>query len=628
MSVNERTFDREYTDAGAQPSYTPPPTTESSDWTKIGDLVGDVTGYVLASASSVEGGSVGDLNGTYQATDVQAGVVVLAQPENENADWNNLVGETAYISPTLSTEGEGWVGPFVADLDADTLVANIIAPQGMYYVTEKGDDKPWFAEAIFEVTPVDNDGNATGATLTSTLTVSGDGADKAPKGDTLEIPLPAAGRYKIRCRRTSGSVSNGSFAQATRSLYGIKEEDEGTIVDELKWRDLYATRLIEDNDFGDVTTVRSRTYGTSQATGRKELKLTCRAQRKILERNPDDTFGPNLVATSDAANILFHIALDPFIGGRPIEELDVPQIYQRLAEVREYFGFNEAGDFNYTFDQANTSFEEMARVVSKAVFCEPYRQGNLLRLFFERETEDATILFNHRNKVPRSEERSLQFGRFNDHDGVELDFVDPEDGVKKTVYRPTDRSAARPKKVDLVGVQDERAANIHADRVWGRIQYQHTAVRFDALQEASQLVRTERIQVADNTRPDVSDGYITAQDSLTLFLSQPFTPEADVAYTIHLQNGAGGLDVIDIADEEAGVSRDTVTLLAPPTFTLSLDPNAAVQTAYQIVGDSAGQSSAFIVVEKGSFNKTSLTLEAINYDSRYYSGDKAYLEEV
>lgn len=586
------------------------PDAVNPDWANLDGYVGDETSY-RTSTFSVAGATTGyNLDGTYNIVSVAAGSIVLTNPHLVNGAWANLDdlpgGATDYLSPSLSTSGERWIGPFIVDQPTcEQVVCNIVALQGMYLVTKKGKNRPRSVQVEIEVAPVDEDGLATGPAETFYLTVAGDGKDRNPRGETLFANMTFTGRCSVRARRTTD----------------LDLDSEDTIVDEVKWRDAFGTAPITVPDFGDVTTIHSLTLATAGATAVKERKLNCRATRKVLERNVDDTFGPALVASTNAADIICHMTLDPFIGGRPLDELDVPQIYDTVAAVVEYFGIPDVGTFSYTFDQENVSFEEMVQTVAQAVFCTAYRQGSTLRLFFERETEDSVLLFNHRNKIPGSEQRTVRFGYLNDHDGVELDYVSPVDGAKLTLYIPDDQSATKPKKLQVLGVQSEEHGFLHAARAFNKIKYQHTTTQFTGLSEASQLILSERIEVTDNTRPDVFDGDILDQDGLVLTISQPFEPADGVDYSIFLQLSTGEVEVIPVV---VGDNAYHVVLQSAPSVALVTDADAYVHTTYQIVGDDNARSSAFLLTEKGAYDKRTVAIQAINYDPRYYQDDLTY----
>lgn len=583
-----------------------PPVYQSGDWARIADIVPGRTEYRSVNFSG-QLNTTSDLNGTFGILAVTAHEITLADPTDTSAGWLNLGSNTtAYSSPTLSTQGERWVGPFTIDMpDLTQVVANFIAPQGMYLITKKGKKRSHSVMLELEITPVDEDGDAIGGAETFFPVIYGDGTDKEPKGITELANVSFVGRCKVRARR----------------ITDVDYDTEDTIVDEVRWRDGFGTASVDEDDFGNITTVQTRTYATAGATSVKERKLNCRAARKIAERNEDDTFGPTLVASSNIADIVCHMALDPYIGGRTLAELDVAQIYETAEAIVTYFGFVEAAQFNYTFDETNVSFEEMVQMAAQATFCQAYRQGNLLRLFFERTTEDSILLFNHRNKMPGSETRTVRFGTIDNHDGVEFDYISPVDGATLTIYLPEDQSAVRAKKIEIVGIQNQQQAKLHAFRAFNKIRYQHTITQFSAFGEATQLVLSERVEVTDNTRPDVFDGEILDVDGLVLELSQPFAAAGGVDYTIFLQLETGEVEIIPVV---SGVDAYHVVLQDPPSVDLVTDPEAYTKTLYQIVGDDAARTSAFLLTEKGAYDRKTVRLQAVNYDPRYYQDDQTF----
>ena len=552
----------------------------------------------------------------YVVAAVTPSTLTLVSPEAINVNWSSLAalysgGLSGLSSPAISrASADGnWAGPFTVGLD-DTalLVANFVAATGLY----KDDGKKQKAFPItveIEVTPINASDAPSGAAVTFTKVIPGNSSGRDARAATLVANLPFTGRCKVRARRVT--PTDLKF--------------KGTVVDEIKLTELFALSPTDMADFGNLTTVHVRNYATTGATSSKERKLNCLVTRKVLQRNVDNTFGPGVVASRNAADIICHMALDPFIAGRQLDEIDVPLIYETTAAVAAYFGVPEAAQFNYTFDEDNLSAEEMIQTVAQAVFCTAYRQGAALRLYFERATTDSILLFNHRNKIPGSEVRTVRFGRLNDYDGVELDYVLP-DGTLKTIYIPEDRTATKPKKLKVDGLIDRRGdaavPMIHAKRAWNKIKYQHTTAEFDALAEASQLIRTQRIEVTDNTRPDVMDGEVRGQQGLVLLISQPFEPVVGVDYTIFLQLSDGSLDTIDIV---AGPHRMSCTLLAAPTQALIVRDEAWALTTYQIVGSDQVRPSGMLVTEKGAFSKHQVPLQAINYDSRYYLNDLDFI---
>lgn len=554
-------------------------------------------------------------NGTFPIIEVTPWEIVLGDPGDVNPAWDLLgAGETAYFSPSISSDGTFWIGPFIIDMaDCNEVVANFICPQGLYRIDEDGDPRTQSVSGVLEVTPVDLAGLPVGGAtlhpvrLSNSPTGENDGIkhntmiSKSPIGVTLRAPLNVAGRVQVRFRRTT-------------PLPTYKDDQ---FVDELAIRDCYGLGPITQTDFGNITTVHTKVQATSAASAPKERKLACVVIRKVLEHHPDHTFGPALVPSQNAADIICHMALDPYIGGRVLHEIDVPQIYDAVGQVEAYFGFDAAAQFNYAFDEDNISFEEMVQGVANAVFCTAYRQGSMLRLFFERETSDSTLLFNHRNKLPGSETRTVRFGYADSNDGVEFDWRN-EDGETATIFLPADQTATRPKKIERIGITDARQAQIHADRIWNRVRYQNTTVEFDATGEASQLTLNERIEVADNTRADIVDGYIVSQDGLVVELSQPFNPIPGPDYMMFVQLPTGEVEVIPVV---GGEDQFHAILSRPPSVALAIDASNWADVTYQITTTADPRSTAFLLTEKGAYDKKSVRVQAINYDPRYYQND-------
>lgn len=464
-----------------------------------------------------------DLNGTYTVQDVNQYRITFANPAAINPGWNVLElltggaggpGTTPPIDPHLDvTDTPRWIGPFVLDgfNDVDQVFANFVAPNGLYK------DAGSTQEAVnidieLEVTPLDEFG-VPGVPEVFPITIKGTTTGRSSRGITLMADPTFSGACEVRVRRL------------TDHDYGF----DGSLADEVKWRDLFAMTEITEQDFGNVTTVRSLTAATKSALSIKDRKLNMLVTRKLPVRVGDsftsllggsEMDGSKLASTNRVDDIFCAITLDPYIGNRTLTELGVASIYATIGEAQAYFGTPKAIEFCYTFDDDNFSFEETATAVAMVAFCHAYRRGNVVQLSFERENPDSSLLFNHRNKIPGTEKRTVTFGNQNDNDGVEFEYVDPEDDAIVTIYLPESRTAVNPKKIESIGIRNKLQAWIQAWRYWNKIQYQNIVTEFEATQEADILVLWDRILVADNTRPETQDGDVLHQNIIELTLSQ------------------------------------------------------------------------------------------------------------
>ena len=146
-------------------------------------------------------------------------------------------------------------------------------------------------------------------------------------------------------------------------------------------------------------------------------------------------------------------------------------------------------------------------------------------------------------------------------------------------------------------------------------------MEFEATQEAFALVRADRIEVSDNTRPQVFDGDVVDQKGLMLELSQPFIADPAKTYVIQLQLFDKQVQIIPIT---VVASQWHVLLQNPPLrqlITRKGAPNKFSQTTYQIVANENIRTSAFIVEEIEPQDNMTVEVRAFNYDERYYRND-------
>lgn len=576
---------------------------------------------IVAAATYDDGSTEVDLAGTYDVLAVSALQITLSAPNAVNPDWDNVDDfagdQTDYISPSLSTTGESWIGPFVCDLlDLDRVLNNFVALPGLYKVNQKGKQFALTVNIEVELTPVDSLDVPTGPAELFNTSIVGSVDDKETVGVSLISTPTFTGRCQVRARRTSPT----------------DHDYEGTLVDEVKWRDSYGMAAVPVDHFGDVTTVHARTYATSGATSVKDRKLNLKATRRVPIHVEGSEFSHELAASDSADDILSAIARDPYIGNRPLGQVDFDNIYDTIAEVEAYFGSSLAKEFGFTFDDDNISFEETMAVVANTVFCEAYRQGDVIRIAFERATPDSVLLFNHRNILPRTQVRVVTFGVSDDHDGIELDWTAARDGATLTYDIPYDRTAISPRKVDLPAVRSGELAYWHAWRAWYRLQHQTVTLEQEATQEAALVIPKDRVLITDQTRPPGFEGQVLGQDGLDLLLSQPVTFAEDVAHIIFLQLTDATVEALPVEawvppidwEPEPGEYPAThwVTLGSAASLPLAVEEDLSVTTLYEIVPATDTRSRAYLIVEREPNSNFTENVRAINYSPMYYINDE------
>lgn len=594
------------------------PASVNTDWDLLDDYPSDRTEYRSTDLSVPTATAGINLDGSYTIAALTSNSIVLNAPELVNSAWLNLDdlpgGATAYISPAISRNSETWIGPFIIDLSTGTqALANFVATNGLYTLSKKGKQRAMTVGFALEVTPVNSSNTPIGPAEVFNTSMTGSATEKDLVGVSLWVEPSMPGRWSVRARRTTPSPD---------------EDDYGGIVDEVKWREMYGFAPVDQAHFGDVTTVQSRTIATPGALALKERKLNMRVTRMLPERISGSTFG-DLVATDSVDDILSAISLDPYIGRRSVSEIDFGTIYDTIAEVKAYFGSDEAAKFGYTFDDSDLSYQETAAIVAQAAFCTAYRQGNVVRTRFERATEDSTMILNARNIMPRTQTISVTFGELDDHDGVELDYTAATDGAAVTFQLPEDGSAKSPLSLEVVGVRSDLLAYWQAWRARNKAKYQNYAVDLVATQEAMLILPNDRVLIANRTVGGVLQGDVEAEDGTTLTLSHPAELDPGQEWVIFLQHTDQSVEALNVEAWVPGPGSNgdpyKVTLSSPPRQPLSTDDSNFAQAAYMIVPFTDVQTRAFLCIEQEPNNDATTSIRAVNYSFLYYQNDEVVL---
>ena len=521
------------------------PASVNSNWSLLSGFVNDRTEYPGSTDTFYVGAPVRSVNltGTYTIVSVGLYEIILSNPNAVSSDWNKLQfysgTEVIPAAPTIATTGANFIGPYFLDNEDITYVySSFIAAQGLYKDDGKNQTRAQVTvEMVFY--PATSSGTPTGAPGQSIqTTLTGSAVQKDTIAQTMKVGLTTPGRQLMYARRVT--PKDTAF--------------DGTVVDTVKWEEVFMLAPETTTQFGNVTTVMTKTYATGGALALKERKLNCLVTRKIpyitgwtgVFPNYTPVYHADKQPTKNAAQIFCALSTDPVIGNRQITDIDGYGIFAALNSVVNYFGDDAVAEFCYTFDNTNISYEEVAQSIANAVYCVAYRQGSQIRWKPEIATGDPLLIFNHRNKLPESENRSVRFGAENDYDSIQLEWVNPDDDGIETFFIPEDQSGVSPKKVETVGIRNLTQATYHAWRSYYKMLYQNTQVEFETTQEAAILVQRDRVLIADNTRATTQDGEIWDQEVLQLTLSQDVKFTAGVNYTMFIQHRDGSVESIPV----------------------------------------------------------------------------------
>lgn len=547
------------------------------------------------------------LDGQYTVTGIDTAnkLMTIATPSTVNPDWNklqDLSGQQTASGQVIKLRGsqDNYVGWFTIDSqNATGLLLNFRAANGIY----QGNTAK---TSVIQVQYQQVIGNTpTGPIYTDTITLTGKANNRDSVGGSLWINLPFSGAVRFRARRTN---DNG---------------DASDLVDETKFYQAYAYHYLSKLTYDNAIIIRSRTIATVNATSQQTRKLNCIAQGLVYSY-VGGVQSASRIPSRNIADLTIDLALNPRIGRRSISEIDFDRIYQAVNDIETYFGSSRMAEFNYTLDNNNVSFEELMRMIASATCSHDRRVTRKIYYDLESLDNDPIILFNHRNKLPNSETRTYTLR--NSNDGIELTYVDSDNGWVEKVIKVPDDQITNPKKIDGKGIVYTEQAHIVAWREWNKLKYSRLTAKFSAYCESDLVFRGDCILNADDTRinNNSTDGEIIAWSGLNITGSQPFTMQSGLSYVIHLQLKSGAIDAMYVIQ---GASDYEFILERAPMESLVID--GQVKTAYTITEESRIGEQRFLVASRApSDDLMQNEVTVTNLDERFYQNDKDIINNL
>lgn len=560
-----------------------------------------------------------NFSGSYIVSEVGESFIKLANPKQNNIHWSYLRAVTTIINPStglISTFSVSTTATtanpdnytdefFFEGENIDEISINIVAPSGLYQIANNNGSQE-YTEVYYAIEVITYNGNTPLNTYVVVDRVFGSATTKLQRASTINIAVAPCSKVGVKAKR----LTPKDFTY------------NGTIYDEIIWRDCYILSSIPEAHFGDITTVQTKTVASQGA-----LNLSNRVIHSVVTRKlpvyENGTFTTTLYPTKNVGDIICALALDPKIGRLTENQLDIPQIYATVQEIENYFGTEEATWFSYSFDNSNMSFEEMVNSMANAVFCEAYRRGGRIKLSFERGGKIPKLLFCHRNSVLESQSISYKFGFVDAIDGVIFNYIDPDSSTQDYIKIPENQTLLNPREVNSIGIRNYSQAYFHANRIWNKIRNQTTNITMEVTDEAKLVIPSDVVLIADNTRPETQDGQVESQEGLTLELSR----QVDLSggnYVILLQLDDMTVDQIDITPNTT--SNYKVNLARAPLKSLSLGVNNYAKATFKIVRESE-DVGAYLVSSREPSDET-YKIEAVNYSEEFYTNDKDYINGV
>lgn len=545
-----------------------------------------------------------DLSGTYTISSVSTNEITLVNPSAVNPDWLLLPNLTAQqisnmLGRNITFKGtsENFIGWYYAgNKDTEGMLLNFLAANGIY----EGDKAKQVAIEVQYQQVID--GVPIGGIYSSGIVMQGKANNRDQVGASVREKLPFTGQFRFRAKRINDNGSNAN------------------LIDDVVFESAYSFYETKKTAYEYDTTIRLKRLAIGSGTNASELNLP--VVRKLYSYQ-DGTRSAERIPTSNFADIIINMAIDPLIGRFDISEVDVESLYDTSDEVEAYFGTSKACEFNYTFDNKDSSYQEMAFAVAEAVFCTARQENGKHFFTFEKETPNSLILFNHRNIKPESPNKTRLFGTQEEYEGIEFKWRDEDDDYAEAVIKLPHDGLSNYKTIESNGVTNAVQAHLLAHRAWNKLRFNRKNIEFTAYGEADLVTRNDRIAVVDDVFKMLGSGEVEAQNNTVLTLDNDVNLEEGESYVIHLQLKDGSVDVINIVDQ---LNSNQVQLARIPLMPLVI--GKVVSATYSITKASDGESEAYLIQEKSPSGTFETGITAIKYDRRYYSNDKDHINNL
>ena len=574
--------------------YDPSGDSAFSEFLSVGDV---------AVLSNFDVAGVTNLNGSFEVLYVDDFEVRLAV--NGASNWDALTSGQTY---TLTERSDTFIGPrdtydvsltdwyYMVRGEVDRVLANVAGQNGLY----KYDGGYRRANVTVELQyqMIDSQRNPIGNIYTVQGTVTGNSTDYV--GTSIYGQLPTASRFRARMRR----------------ITNFDKDYDGTVSDEITFINLYGQSLDTTPHYGNRTTVHCARKQTPRAASIDNPELRMIATEMCYKYLGNGVFDTVMTPNTQAVQSLIRLARDPAVGNLELTTANMDKLLAVQEEIESYFGSELAGQFCYTFDDYDTTMQDIVQTIAEAVFCTAYRKGADIMLRFDRPVAGPEMVFTHRSKTTGTEKWTRTFNDSTTYDSLSFSYIDPDTNVQETIYIP-EELGANTEEYESKGVRNYQQAYWLAWRRYQRNALSKVVVEFEATEEGALATPGGVISVVKGSRIAPQDGYVVAVNGLTLTLSQPvtFTPGDD--HSIILKKRDGSVQSISVI--KGNHDREVIMLSAPEEAIYT--GNSALKTEFSFGNEARHNAQKIVVSSIDPGDDRTVKITGYNYDDGFYKYD-------
>lgn len=565
----------------------------------------------------------------YQIVPPGADVTLFA----DNVDTSSAVSNVELFGPN-EDEFRGWVGPFTANeplTKTNRIEIDVSLPAGLYSTDEDdGDLRAQAVEVAFQYRQLTDNGSpvgdwkplvfsqkrifrwhaglysrgAWGAAISTALgplyayvTVPHfykSLATVTPQRFTLGADVPL-GRYEVRAQR----INNKNKARSASNV--------------VRWEALRAFFPSVQN-YGNVTLVAVKARATNNLNNNAAQKFNVIATRCLPIWNESTGQWSEPVPTRNPVWAYCDVFRSLY-GGRLSEQfLDL----EELNEMAEFFEANRI-NFDYIFDQ-KVSVWEAARTIAKVGRCIPMLSGSLITMVRDEAKITATAVFNPHNIVLGSMNWSVKLRDIEEHDGIEIIYMDEETWKEETVLCLIGNDeGTQPRQVRFPGCTDRTRAYREGLYMRATELFLREKIEFKTGLEGHLPRYGDMILVSHDIPRWGVGGLVLGINGTSITLDRPVTFEQGIEHRIVLRkkdgSAYGPFPVVATANDSV------VTATQPIVETFYFDE--VHEPPYFIFSSIETEAKKCVVVGIDPENDTIIKVTSQAYDPRVFAYDAA-----
>lgn len=485
---------------------------------------------------------------------------------------------------------------------ADELAIDILFPQGLFSITDRGALGNNLAVVNAEYRAIDDDGNPSGS-WTTFITKGIVGGDQDPLRRTYKLAV-TPGRYEVRVWRTFLG-NRGLFARSSAPRH----------TDSTAWVGLRG-KLPDTSEFVSITTLAVRVRATNQLSNESAKQINVVAKRKLRAWNGSGWSSPQV--TSSIAWSFADAAQASYGGKLSDSNLDLAKLLA-LDAVWAARG----DEFNGVFDTSETIWESL-KTIARSGRAVPIYDGTILSVSRDQSQTLRTGLFNHRNILKGSLQVEFNFPEEDSPDAVIGEYIDAATWKPAEVKASVDGTSSNPTRVQLFGITDPDQAFREAVYIAADNRFRRRRIRFTTEMEGFIPQFGDLVTVVSDFTAWGAGGEVTSAsaDQKTLTVSEPLPWEAgEDQHRIRLRRPDGSVtDEIVVA---RGDSDDEMVLSQAPDFPLETDGSTRERTYFQF-GAPTNTPLDCRVISIRPRDEFTVEIECVNEDERVHTAEDDY----